>query len=197
MKTPLIKNFDWDFIDLNVYNDDEKMEKLVDTSTIYSELLKYRNRRLTEDFGIAEIQNIFNDVSKHWRDIFNLLKLEYAPLENYNMIESNKELIERDKSYQTNDTNNTLKTSTFDSETLRDNTKTTISTDITNKYDNTLSDSDTGINSNEKHTFINTKKGNLGVTTSQQMLKSEIEIRLIDYVKKFVLYFVDEISYYD
>lgn len=195
-KNPLIKQFDWDFVDLNLWVDNEKSEKYVDSNKIYSELLRYRNRRLLEDFGIAEMQNIFNDVSEHWRKIFETLSIEYAPLENYNMIEENTTLKKRDKIVNSIDNSTTNYTTTFDNSNFRNDTKSDDDNTTTTDYHNTLND-EKGNNNNEIEKMYNSKKGNLGVTTSQQMLNAELEIRQKDYIKKFVLAFVDEISYYD
>lgn len=195
-KNPLIKDFEWDYVDLNLWIDNEKSEKYVDSNKIYSELLRYRNRRLLEDFGIAEMQNIFNDVSEHWRKIFETLSIEYAPLENYNMTEENTTLKKRDKIVNSIDNSTTNYTTTFDNSNFRNDTKSDDDNTTTTDYHNTLSD-EKGNNNNEIEKMYNSKKGNLGVTTSQQMLNAELEIRLKDYVKKFVLAFVDEISYYD
>lgn len=195
-KNPLIKDFDWDYVDLNLWVDNEKSEKYVDSNKIYSELLRYRNRRLLEDFGIAEMQNIFNDVSEHWRKIFETLSIEYAPLENYNMTEENTTLKKRDKIVNSIDNSTTNYTTTFDNSNFRNDTKSDDDNTTTTDYHNTLND-EKGNNNNEIEKMYNSKKGNLGVTTSQQMLNAELEIRLKDYIKKFVLAFVDEISYYD
>lgn len=195
-KNPLIKQFDWDYVDLNLWVDNEKSEKYVDSNKIYSELLRYRNRRLLEDFGIAEMQNIFNDVSEHWRKIFETLSIEYAPLENYNMTEENTTLKKRDKIVNSIDNSTTNYTTTFDNSNFRNDTKSDDDNTTTTDYHNTLND-EKGNNNNEIEKMYNSKKGNLGVTTSQQMLNAELEIRLKDYIKKFVLAFVDEISYYD
>lgn len=195
-KNPLIKQFDWDYVDLNLWVDNEKSEKYVDSNKIYSEILRYRNRRLLEDFGIAEMQNIFNDVSEHWRKIFETLLIEYAPLENYNMTEENTTLKKRDKIVNSIDNSTTNYTTTFDNSNFRNDTKSDDDNTTTTDYHNTLND-EKGNNNNEIEKMYNSKRGNLGVTTSQQMLNAELEIRQKDYIKKFVLAFVDEISYYD
>lgn len=192
---PLIKDFDWDFLDLNLWTDNTKTEKYVDTNKIYGELLRYRNRRLIFDYGVAEMQSIFNDVSEHWRPIFKVLTLDYNPLENYNMTEENTMLKKRDKIVNTTNDTTTNYTTTFDDTNFRNNTKSDDVITITTEYNNTLND-DKGNNNNEIEKIYNTKSGNLGVTTSQQMLNSELEIRKQDFVKQFVLAFVDEISCY-
>ena len=192
---PLIKNFDWDFLDLNLWTDNTKTEKYVDTNKIYGELLRYRDRRLIYDYGVAEMQSIFNDVSEHWRPIFKVLTLEYNPLENYNMVEENTMLKKRDKIVNTTNDITTNYTTTFDDTNFRNNTKSDDDITTTTEYNNTLND-DKGNNNNEIEKIYNTKSGNLGVTTSQQMLNAELEIRKQDFVKQFVLAFVDEISCY-
>ena len=84
----------------------------------------------------------------------------------------------------------------FDDTNFRNDTQTENNfSDIITEYSNTQTD-ENNIASNEIHKTKNTKYGNLGVTTSQQMLQSEIDIRLKNYVKMFVKAFVNEIAYY-
>lgn len=193
-----IKEFDWSSLDLNVYGDTQE-EILVKNETVYAEIRNYDERTIYKDFGIAEMQVSFSEFSESWKKVFKALAIEYNPLENYNMIEYNHEYLQRDnvKYTNNNDSTTTDKTTTFDDTTFRNNTQTTDNSTNTQttEYMNNLTD-DNNINSNQITTTKNTKSGNLGVTTSQQMLQAEIDIRIKNYVKRMVKEFVDEISYY-
>lgn len=113
-----------------------------------------------------------------WTRIYDTLTAEYAPLENYNMIE-NYEGSHTDDS-TSRDTadpadNEIVSTTNADiygynssspSPADKSTTTTTQEIDKTNKYDNESTDG---------HEL--TRHGNIGVTTSQQMAESEIALR--------------------
>ena len=113
-----------------------------------------------------------------WTRIYDTLTAEYAPLENYNMIE-NYEGSHTDDS-TSRDTaspadNEIVSTTNADiygynssspSPADKSTTTTTQEVDKTNKYDNESGD-----------THELTRHGNIGVTTSQQMAESEIALR--------------------
>ena len=47
------------------------------------------------------------------------------------------------------------------------------------------------------HVYSETKSGNLGITTSQMMLTSELQLRLNNQLKDLILNaFIDEYTYY-
>lgn len=192
-----IKEFDWRSLDLNVYGDTQD-EILVKNETVYAEIRNYDERTIYKDFGIAEMQVNFSEFSESWKKVFKALAIEYKPLENYNMIENYNDYYIKDK--------NTIKhggtdistnyTTSFDDSTFRNDTQTENNiADVITEYSNTQTD-ENNIASNEIHKTKNEKSGNLGVTTSQQMLQSEIDIRLKNYVKMFVKSFINEIAYY-
>lgn len=192
-----IKEFEWGNIDLNVYGDTQE-EILVKNATIYNEIRYYDERAIYKDFGIAEMQVKFSEFAESWKKVFKALALDYKPLENYNMTENYNDYYIKDKSTLKHggvDTSTNYITS-FDDEAFRNDTQTENTfSDVITEYSNTQTD-ENNIASNEIHKTKNTKYGNLGVTTSQQMLQSEIDIRLKNYVKMFVKAFINEIAYY-
>lgn len=108
----------------------------------------------------------FGDI---WRGLYKTLTLEYNPLENYSMTETSER----------------VRTS--------DNTSTT-SSGVTNKingFDSSNpvdSDSSTGYNDgtsigNETDNNTLTRSGNIGVTTSQEMIEAERKVRQYDFYK--------------
>lgn len=192
-----VKNFDWGYLDLNIYGDTQS-EILVKQETIYSEIRNYDERFIYKDFGIAEMQVIYSEYAENWKKVFKALAIEYRPLENYNMTENNNEYVIKDNNTISHDGTDatTNYTTSFDDTNFRNDTMTENDiSDIVTTYSNTKTD-ENNILSNEIHKMKNEKYGNLGVTTSQQMLQSEIDLRLKNYVKMFVKTFINEIAFY-
>lgn len=98
-----------------------------------------------------------------WREslerIASALTTEYNPLHNYDRAETYTDTENVDGTYNT-DTEN--KVSAYNSSTYQPDSKTEI--DGTSGTDRTL-------------THVSTVKGNIGVTTSQQMLQAELDLR--------------------
>lgn len=147
------------------------------------------------------VKNIYLD---KWNKLYNVLNSEYNPIENYNRVENttinntgnettneninNSEVLTG--GHTNNNTNeNTHKVSAFNDENFSND-----SNDINNSSDefiynnetktntgtNTSSKNNTG--TNETHSTIS---GNIGVTTTQQMIVSEIELRKYNLVNEF------------
>lgn len=147
------------------------------------------------------VKNIYLD---KWNKLYNVLNSEYNPIENYNRVENttinntgnettneninNSEVLTG--GHINNNTNeNTHKVSAFNDENFsNDSNDVNNSTDEfiynnetkTNTATNTSSKNNTG--TNETHSTIS---GNIGVTTTQQMIVSEIELRKYNIVNEF------------
>ena len=147
------------------------------------------------------IKNIYLD---KWNKLYNVLNSEYNPIENYNRVENttinntgnettneninNSEVLTG--GHTNNNTNeNTHKVSAFNDENFsNDSNDVNNSTDVftyndetkTNTGTNTSTKNNTG--TNETHSTIS---GNIGVTTTQQMIVSEIELRKYNLVNEF------------
>lgn len=147
------------------------------------------------------IKNIYLD---KWNKLYNVLNSEYNPIENYNRVENttinntgnettneninNSEVLTG--GHTNNNTNeNTHKVSAFNDENFsNDSNDINNSTDVFTYNDetkintgtNTSSKNNTG--TNETHSTIS---GNIGVTTTQQMIVSEIELRKYNLVNEF------------
>ena len=147
------------------------------------------------------VKNIYLD---KWNKLYNVLNSEYNPIENYNRVENttinntgnettneninNSEVLTG--GHTNNNTNeNTHKVSAFNDENFsNDSNDVNNSTDVftyndetkTNTGTNTSSKNNTG--TNETHSTIS---GNIGVTTTQQMIVSEIELRKYNLVNEF------------
>lgn len=97
---------------------------------------------------------------------------DYNPIQNY---DSTEEITRSgdDKVSVNTDNKQTLKVSAFNASSLQDNQEVSNSGLASNNY------SKTDYNSKVK----TTKSGNIGVTTSQQMIESEIELRKRNFVE--------------
>ena len=136
--------------------------------------------------------------SKHqesWQRIWDALKAEYNPIENYNRHEDIKDSEDTLISHTAQDSgtissvgnttskgtgNNTNKATSFDSNTL----STTDSSDQTDEtIANTTGATDTVNDHTEtsdhkkNYTHLNHTHGNIGVTTNQQMIDAELQLR--------------------
>lgn len=145
---------------------------------------------------------------------------EYNPLENYNGIETNVRQYMDGETTQTvshgKTTTNTIlgdgmvtetQVTTFDSETPRDDTK-TINTGSTETSDSgttttttdqsvkSLTVDGTNYTADKIEAETNTRHGNLGVTTSQQMITSERDMRLNPLITMYLDTFISDYAYY-
>ena len=157
---------------------------------------------MTNGFG----DMVYQRFGVKWYKIFEAINTVYKPLENYSMKEKRTPDITKETTFDTTDertpdltktTNGTGTTETdsttgiygFNSsdsnpsgtidgnqtDTITDRTETETGTDTSTKT-GTITDTETGTEDLER-------SGNIGVTTSQQMLESEIQIRQYDFYK--------------
>lgn len=142
----------------------------------------------------------------------------YNPIENYNSIEQNV-ILKNDGIYQeqiahgktTTDTANNVtnenSVTTFENTTYRPNSKNVQSgnttsaetgTTTTTKQHTTQSSitmDNTTYFADETEGTINKKSGNIGVTTTQQMIESEIELRMKNITEMFIDEYVRQYCY--
>lgn len=123
-------------------------------------------------------------------NVFKALKLEYKPLENYNRVFTKQQ---REKTRD--EFNSSTTTSEHIDNTNKLNEYAFNSTDYTpsteNKTyadNNTITTTPTGYNDHtfEVENYKEQTSGNIGVTTSQQMLQSEIDLRTANQMKKLI-----------
>lgn len=233
----IIDNFDASQIDMMYYNSygQRIISPLVDNLLGEASTLSAENVQLLADL-------VATRYSKKWERLYEVYSIEYNPIQNYNMSETEGEIVDTEQS-TTGEVSNTLtteaevttsETTTHDgSETIdRDTTDTetrtgtgtanttnsvygfnsatdvnsdkavgsTTTTDsisrtgaedvsTTNDYNDTTSGSTTNEistttaeessqtnNTNQNRSRMLTRAGNIGVTTSQQMLQSELDL---------------------
>lgn len=125
--------------------------------------------------------------------LVDTLSLEYNPIENYSMTEKGTDtrtpnITQTNKGVNTNtvgvDTSITTGKTTFDkSNSFINDTKTTNTGTNTDTQDINTTVTTTG---NEKTVHEFTRSGNIGVTTSQQMIESERQLAMFSVVDLFV-----------
>lgn len=146
-----------DILDLEYFGN-HSGEKLI--SPLIEKMLE--NDTLTQ----ARLQTLANILFAHnknqWNKLYALYRLEYNPIENYSMVEAEDGTDTRTDNFE-NNTTNTDQQWAFNS------------TDWNNVNKNQNESTNAGTSTNQ-NTRTLTRSGNIGVTTSQQMMQSEIEL---------------------
>ena len=157
---------------------------------------------------VIEISSIISNLSKVYENEYTtkvkMLLLEYNPIENYNSSETETSTSENttpsgNENTTTTTTNSTTensgettnKVSPYDSENFsNDNNSNSSNTSTLNGTDSTSISDSGNISSNGTTSRTLTRKGNIGVTTTQQMIESEYELR----AKNLVFEFLEKVS---
>lgn len=150
------------------------------------------NNTVSDDNKIIIAQAIYTIYIKNWNALYKTLSLEYNPIENYSMTETENVQDTHKGTIESNGNN----TDTYTETTLVDNTSNNQlwgfnSTDSVNsdkQTGDTTRDVESTMDSTHKNTDRETKditsdrtlkrSGNIGVTTSQQMIESERQLWL-------------------
>ena len=144
----------------------------------YSKIISFLYEEVVNNASLMSvlISSIIERYKDKWNRLYDsLITQQYNPLENYSMEESEKSKVANVDSVKSNSSDSGTANSTndnygFNSITAQPATKSTTTTSATstNNVDGTkTTDSDKTL----------TRKGNIGVTTSQQMLESEVILR--------------------
>lgn len=167
------------------------------------------------------VEYITRQYSKKWLDIWKTMFYEYNPIENYNMVENLDDVsrlqhgktetvalqnVTHTRSGQEVDTPAVTTTNTeqiygFDATNAQNANKTTISNTGTNTHEyQNVTDVDTGstLTTNAgtdttNHEYELTRSGNIGVTTSQQMITQERELLMFNYFDDIVFPDIDKV----
>lgn len=147
-------------------------------SPFYQRLLDYKN----EGNVIDELQIIANDLitkyANKWNRLYDAIHEEYDPIENYNMVEVETPDIEKKRTK--NESTKISTTNTSESSTHGFNSATAVPVnegEVTSVVEGDADDNELNETETETGTRELTRHGNIGVTTSQQMLESEIKLR--------------------
>ena len=169
--------------------------------------IKYFNFIYVSD-DLTEMGSIISNLSEIYNNEYTtkvgLLLKDYNPIENYNSSETESTTSENtttsgNENTTTSTTNSTTqnsgettnKVSPYDSENFsNDNNSNSSNTSTVNGTDTTSITDSGNISSNGTLTRTLTRKGNIGVTTTQQMIESEYELR----AKNLVFEFLEKVS---
>ena len=169
--------------------------------------IKYFNFIYISD-DLTELGSIISNLSEIYNNEYttkvSLLLTDYNPIENYNSSETESTTSENtttsgNENTTTTTTNSTTentgvttnKVSPYDSENFsNDNNSNSSNTSTVNGTDSTSITDSGNISSNGTLTRTLTRKGNIGVTTTQQMIESEYELR----AKNLVFEFLEKVS---
>ena len=161
---------------------------------------------ISDDF--TELGSIISNLSEIYNNEYttkvSLLLTDYNPIENYNSSETETTTTENatttgNENTTTTTTNSTTensgdttnKVSPYDSENFNNDNNTTTTNTTTGNATDTTTINDTGnMSSNGTSSRTLTRKGNIGVTTTQQMIESEYELR----AKNLVFEFLEKVS---
>ena len=169
--------------------------------------IKYFNFIYISD-DLTELGSIISNLSEIYNNEYttkvSLLLTDYNPIENYNSSETETSTNETTTTTGTENTTTTTTSSTtensgettnkvspYDSENFsNDNNSNSSNTSTVNGTDSTTISDSGNISSNGTLTRTLTRKGNIGVTTTQQMIESEYELR----AKNLVFEFLEKVS---
>lgn len=150
------------------------------------------NNTVSDDNKIIIAQAIYTIYIKNWNALYKTLSLEYNPIENYSMTETENVQDTHKGTLESNGNNtNTYTETTLVNDTSNNQLWGFNSTDSVNsdkQTGDTTRDVDSTMDSTHKNTDSETKNitsdrtlkrsGNIGVTTSQQMIESERQLWL-------------------
>ena len=150
------------------------------------------NNVVSEENKINISQAIYAMYIKNWNALYKTLLLEYNPIENYSMTETenvqdtHRGILESDGSYTNANTENTIVNDTSNNQLWGFNSTDSVNSD--KQIVDTTKNIDGSMNTTHKNTDTETKditsdrtlkrSGNIGVTTSQQMIESERQLWL-------------------
>lgn len=158
---------------------------------------------LTDDTTIQNLISLWQTFIKEWQHSINkmyeALYSDYNPLHNYDMVENESvgRKIDKTVTTPTGTTTQTNKSTTFDDTTYRDVEEITNSvnmiTEVTPNNTQTIDNIEGNFNNAEIRKL--SRSGNIGVTTSQQMIESEIEVRKKSITDWLIEFFVKKYMY--
>ena len=161
---------------------------------------------ISDDF--TELGSIISNLSEIYNNEYttkvSMLLMDYNPIENYNSNETETITSENatttgSENTTTTTTNSTTensgdtinKVSPYDSENFNNDNNTITSNTTTGNTTDTTTINDSGnMSSNGTSSRTLTRKGNIGVTTTQQMIESEYELR----AKNLIFEFLEKVS---
>lgn len=153
-------------------------------SPVFRRLI-YLSDKMSQPFEPLEklAKDVMTLYSDKWNKIYSaLVSSDYNPLDNYNMEQVETPDITKERNIKTNTKLVTSSEGDSNNDTYGFNSALPVPSDKAHaESETTVEGSDVDNNSNDVETETGTReltrRGNIGVTTSQQMLESEIELR--------------------
>ena len=157
----------------------------------------------TNDSTIQNLILLWQTYIKEWQHsidkMYDALYSDYNPLHNYDMLENESigRKVDKTVTTPTGTTTQTNKSTTFDDTNYRDVEEITnsvnMSTEVTPNNTQTIDNIEGNFNNAEIRKL--SRSGNIGVTTSQQMIESEIELRKKSVADWLIEFFVRKYMY--
>lgn len=143
-------------------------------SPLYERLIEYQEKNYIKDALVELAKVVVNQYKDKWNRQYEVLILEYNPIENYNSTE-----IETNTSQSTNKVETSQKiTNKVDDSNFGFNSVTGQPVSQTvSEVSGTGEDNNTSSEVKIDNSRILTRAGNIGVTTTQQMIESELKLR--------------------
>ena len=131
---------------------------------------------------------IYNRFATKWKKIYDALMIEYNPLENYSMVEERTPDLTFEETENVNTEVITNRETSASSKYKGFNASDPVTITTTDGTDDVTTSGASADNETQKTTTQTgtetlTRSGNIGVTTSQQMLESEFKVRQYDFYK--------------
>ena len=182
IKTTNVTELDADYF--GGYSADKFVSPLL--QKIYDSTREDENPFFTLNSRIAKI--IYNRFAEKWKHIYDALMTDYNPLENYSMEEERTpDLTEEETQNEKSDVKTERETHATNSYKGFNASDPVVvnKTDGTEDVETSGAKLDNEITKSTTHTGTETltRSGNIGVTTSQQMLESEFKVRQYDFYK--------------
>lgn len=186
---------------------------IIDKNDLWAMCYTYGERRFPY-YGLENIDNeaffqfsstwnhYCNENRDNWLKMWNALKVEYAPLDNYNMTESERTHHDGDD-VSDREIHMARQEGTISPTEVRQYATTYEKTDGSlTGYTTQAVDMNSADNGTDTTTYTTadvertlTRKGNIGVTTSQQMLQSELDLRKFNLKYEIIEGFINEYTY--
>lgn len=191
------------------YHGNHSGEKII--SPLLFNLIKNNDDEELTDIQIAAVASLISArFGPQWTRLYAVLSSEYDPIQNYSMTEIMEDDTKETTYGHTDTRTDNLSESKTGTETLEAGTETTTETDIygfdssepspsnketvsndgddVTRFNTTVANTGTqghveGGKDTEVRNYELTRSGNIGVTTSQQMLQSEIDLWQYDFFK--------------
>lgn len=184
---------DADVLDIEYFGNISGRKRI---SPLISKLLEKDSVSVLSNARIAQLAGMLYSMNKeNWNREWATILVEYNPINNYDMTEESTETTTRDAQQLNTGTQGVATTDTTNNGVYGFNSENAVNSDVTTETGNTTR-TDNLSQSLEDDSTINRelhRSGNIGVTTTQQMLQSERELYTWNFFYKIVFPTLDKI----